>query len=153
MTFGLHIGWHWHHLHYFAFVTWYCHRLHCPVILIHIVFTIWHWYSWYRFLILLYWVTHYLSLTMINEIKQVGIIRETGSRGNQGSVLERATPCRFGCHTWSCVLVIYPRTCYYMLHDTWIQWTISSCYQDPLTHQLIWYAVVLWDGARDGCIS
>jgi len=23
-----------------------------------------------------------------------------------------------------------------MLHDTWVQWTISPCYQDPLTHHL-----------------
>ena len=30
----------WHHLHYFAFIPWYCHRLHCLVILIHTVFTI-----------------------------------------------------------------------------------------------------------------
>ena len=23
-----------------------------------------------------------------------------------------------------------------MLHDTWVQWTVSPCYQDPLTHHL-----------------
>jgi len=58
---------HWRHLFQFAFVTWYCHRLHCPVILVHIVFTIWHWYSWYWFMILLHWVTHYLALELINK--------------------------------------------------------------------------------------
>jgi len=33
-------------------------------------------------------------------------------------------------------LVIYARSCYYMLHDTWVQWTVSPCYQDPLTYHL-----------------
>jgi len=61
-------------------------------------------------------------------------LRETVAGEIQGGVLGRATPCGYGCHTWSCY--IYARSCYYMLHDTWVQWTVSPCYQDPLTHHL-----------------
>ena len=102
MIIGLHTGWHryhlhylafvWHHLHYFVFTTWYCHLLHCLVILIHIVFTIWHWYSWYRFLILLHWVTHYRVLHWLIKLTKPELLGETGSWKNLGGMLGRATP-------------------------------------------------------------
>ena len=34
------------------------------------------------------------------------------------------------------VLIIYAHPYYYMLHDTWVQWIVSPCYQDLLTHHL-----------------
>ena len=75
----------------------------------------------------LYWL---IKLTMS------GLLGETGSRRNQEGALGRATLCGFGCHTCSCVLEIYLCTCYYMLHDILVQWTVSPYYQDQLTHHL-----------------
>jgi len=77
-----------------------------------------------------------LHLHWLMKLIKAGLLGEIGSRENQGGVLGRATPCGFKCHTRSCVLVIYVRTYYYMLHHTCVQWTVSPCYQDPLTHQL-----------------
>ena len=120
---------HWHHPHNSAFIFWSYHR--------YTVFTIWHWHSWYRFLIVLHWVIHCLASALNNKIN---LARVAGGRlvaGDQGGVLGRATPRGFGCHTWSCVLVIYAHTYYYMLNDTWVQWTASPWHQDPQTYHLI----------------
>ena len=77
-----------------------------------------------------------LHLYWLIKLTKTGLLEETGSRRNQGGVLERATPCGFGCHMCSCILEIYVCTCYYMSHGTWVQWIVSPCYQDLLTHHL-----------------
>jgi len=41
---------------------------------------------------------------VINKINQIGVTRDTIVGKIQGGVLGRATPCGFGCHTWSCYL-------------------------------------------------
>ena len=58
---------------------------------------------------------------------------ETVAGEIQGGVLGRATLMGLDATR---DLVIYACSCYYMLHDTWVQWTVSLCYQDPLTHHL-----------------
>jgi len=80
-----------------------------------------------------HWVTHYFAHALINEINQAGVIGGNCSRENTmrcawkgGSSEGLATR----------VFDIYARTCYYILHDTWVQWIVSPCDQDPLTHHL-----------------
>ena len=53
----------------------------------------------------------------IYKIKLIkpGLLGETVAGEIQGGVLGRATPCGFGATR---DLVIYARSCYYMLHDT-----------------------------------
>jgi len=58
------------------------------------------------------WVTHYLALTLINEINLAEITGGDWSRRIQRGVLGRATLCGFGCHTWSCYLCAPVITCY-----------------------------------------
>jgi len=119
-------------------------------ILISIIITIWHWYSWYWSLILLRWVTHYLAFTLINKINQAGVTGETVAREIQGGVLGRATLCGFGCHTWSCYLCAL-----LLLHVTWYLSTVNcfSLLSGSTNVSLVWYVVVLWDWAQDSCIS
>ena len=119
-------------------------------ILICIVFTIWYWYSWYWSIILSHWITHYLTFTLINKINQAGVTGETVAGKIQGGVLGRAAPCGFGCHTWSCYLCALM-----LLHVTWYMSTVNffSLLSGSTNASLVWYIVVLWDGAQDFCIS
>jgi len=137
------VTWHWYYLHYFAFIwyhlhnfifiTWYWHCLHCPVILIHIIFTMWHWYLWHSFWII-YTESHtVLHLYWLIKLTKPGLLGETVAGKIQEGVLGRATPCGFGCHTWSyylCALLL--------LHVTWYLSTVNyfSLLSDPLTHHL-----------------
>jgi len=113
-TIGSHIGWNWHHLHYYAFNTWYCHHFldtHCTDTDI-LDTDSWSCYTKSHNILYLHWLM---------KLTKPRLLRETGSRRNQRGVLERATPCGFGCDTWSYFLVIYARIYYYMLHNTWVQ--------------------------------
>jgi len=104
-----------------------------PENLICIVTTIWRWYSWYWSLILSRWVAYYLALTLINKINQVGVTGGDCSRGNAGRCAWKGPLVGLDATR---DLVIYARFCYYILHDTWVQWAVSPYYQDPLTHHL-----------------
>jgi len=151
---------HWHHLHYFAcilyhlhnyiFVTLYGHCLHHPLILMHIVFTMWHWYPWYCFWII-YTESHtILYLHWLIKLIKPGLLGETVAGEIQGGVLGRATPYGFGCHTWSCYLCAL-----LLLHVTWYLSTVNcfSLLSGSTNASLVWYAVVLWDGTHDDCYS
>jgi len=128
----------------------YCHCLHCPVILIHIVFTMWHWYPWHYFGII-YTETHtILHLHWLIKLTKPVLLGETVAGKIQGGVLGRATPCGFGCHTWSyylCALLLS--------HITWYLSAVNcfSLLSGSTNTSLVWYAAVLWDGAHDSCIS
>jgi len=105
--------------------------------------------TWYRSLILLHWVTHYLVFILINKINQVGVTGGDCSRGNP----ERCTwkdGSSEGLATRD--LVIYARSRYYILHDIWVQWTASPCYQDPLTHHLFDMQLSCGMGHRMGAL-
>ena len=82
----------------------------------------------------IHWATHHLSLTLINEINQAGITGGDYNRRNSGRCAWKGDPL----WVWDAThdFVIYARSCYYMLHDTWVQLTISPYYQDLLTHHL-----------------
>ena len=120
-----------------------------PKILICIVITIWHWYSWYWSLILSRWVTHYLALTLINKTNQAWITWGDCSRRNSGRYAWKGDPFGFGCHTRSCYLCAL-----LLLHVTWYLSTVNyfSLLLGSTNASLVWYVVVLYDGAQDGYI-
>jgi len=51
---------------------------------------------------------------LINKINKVGVTGETVAGKIQGGVVGRATPCGFGCLTWSCYICALM-----LLHFTW----------------------------------
>ena len=107
--------------------------LHCPVIEIHIIFTIYHWYSWYRFWVMYTELHTILHLHWLIKLNKLGLLRETVAGKIQGGVLGRGPLVGLDAtHD----LVLYARSFYYMLHDIWVQWIVSPYYQDPLTHHL-----------------
>jgi len=98
------ITWHWHHLHYFAFVrhylhnyifvTWYCHCLHYPVILIHIIFTSWHWYPWHCFWIIYIESHTILHLHWLIKLTKSGLLGGDCRRENLGMCAWKGDPLR-----------------------------------------------------------
>jgi len=132
-----------------------CHLMLSPFfiffeILICIVITIWHWYSWYWSLIQSRWAHIILHLHWLIKLTKAGLLGETVAGKMQGGVLGRVTPCGFGCHTWSCYLCVL-----LLLHVTWYLSPVNcfSLLSGSANASLVWYAVVLWDGAQNGCIS
>ena len=105
---------------------------------------------WYRFLFVLHWIIQYLAFTLINKINQAGVIGGDCSRENPGRCAWKRDPYGFGCHTWSCYICAL-----LLLHVTWYLSTVNcfSLLSGSTNASLVWYAVVLWDGAQDGCIS
>jgi len=124
--------------------------LHCPVIEIHIIFTIYHWYSWYRFWVMYTELHTILHLNWLIKLTKLGLLGETVAGEIQRGVLGRATPYGFGCHTWSCYLCAL-----LLLHATWYLSTVNcfSLLSGSTNTSLVWCAVVLWDEPHDGCIS
>ena len=69
----------------------YCHCLYYPVIMMQIIFTICHWYSWYWFLVM-YTELHYFALVLINKINQAGVTGRDYSRRNSGRCAWKGDP-------------------------------------------------------------
>ena len=101
---------------------------------------------WYRFLIQLHWIIHYLAFVLINKINQAGVIGGDCSKGNPGRCAWKGDPYGFGCHTWSCYFCAL-----LLLHVTWYLSTVN-CFS-LLSRSTNASLVFLWDGAQDGCIS
>jgi len=72
--------------------------------------------------------------------------------GDQGGVLGRAAPPRALPHVILCSCDLCSHL---LLHVIWYLSTVNcfSLLSGSTNASLIWYAVVLWDGAQDGCIS
>ena len=81
-----------------------------------------------------HWVSHYIAFALKNKINQAGVTGGDYSRENPGRYAWKGDPLWVWMpHVFLC-LEIYARICYYILHDTWVQWTVSPGYRDPLTH-------------------
>jgi len=66
--------------------------------------------------------------------------------GDQGGMLRKATPPK-ALAMWFRDYVIQWLCAYLLFYETWVHWTVSSCYSGSTKHTLVWYAVVLWDEA------
>ena len=102
----------WYHLHNYIFVSWYCHCLHCLVILIHIVFTMWHWYPWHYFWILYVESHTILHLHWLIKLTKSGLLGETVAGEIQGGVLGRAASPRALPHVFLLFMRLPIITCY-----------------------------------------
>ena len=108
--------------------------------------------SWHCFRII-YTESHtILHLHWLMKLTKLGLLGETGSRENLGGVLERAPPPRALPHVFSCS---WDLCTHLLLQVIWYLSTVNcfSLLSGSTNAPLVWYVVVLWDGAQDNCIS
>ena len=119
---------------------------------VYFVITIWHWHSRYQIQIM-YTESHIiLHLYWLMKLIKLGLLGETVVENIHRGMLRRAAPPRALPHVFLCSWDLWAHQ---LLYVTWYLSTVNcfSLLSRSPNASLVWYAVVLWDGAYDGCIS
>ena len=121
-----------------------CTTLHLSLDIAIVYFVSWSWYKLYSLsgtnvLDKDSWSYYTESHTILHlywliKLTKPGLLGKTGRR-KTGRCVWKGDPL-VGLDSTCDLVFLWFMTCYYMLHDTWVQWTVSPCYQDSLTHYL-----------------